>query len=75
MVTPNVRIGGIIMGKHVWSAWIGAAMIVAGLVLFFIFREVETPVIGLRQLGLVLAVLGLIELAVSGFALSRSRRQ
>lgn len=59
------------MSKHVWSVAIGAVMTVAGLVLFFVFQNVETPVIGLRQLGLVLAVLGVVELTVSGFALLR----
>lgn len=59
------------MRKHLWSLGAGAVMTVAGLVLYFAFAEVETPVIGLRQLGVVLAVLGVIELAVTSFALRR----
>lgn len=59
------------MSGHLWSLTAGAAMTVAGLVLYFAFADVETPVIGLRQLGVVLAVLGVIELAVTGFALRR----
>lgn len=59
------------MRKHLWSLGVGAAMVVVGVVLYFVFADVETPVIGLRQLGVVLAVLGVIELAVSGFALRR----
>ncbi|ALG10254.1 hypothetical protein [Kibdelosporangium phytohabitans] len=62
------------MGKHVASIGIGVFMIVAGLVLFLVFADVETPVIGLRQLGGVLTVLGVIELGVSGFALLHGRR-
>lgn len=61
------------MGKHVASVGIGVVMIVAGVVLFLVFADVETPVIGLRQLGAVLAVLGVVELGVSGFALLRGR--
>jgi hypothetical protein len=59
------------MRKHLVSVGVGAVMVAAGLVLYFVFVDVETPVVGLRQLGLVLAVLGLVELAVSGFALLR----
>jgi hypothetical protein len=59
------------MRKHAVSVGVGVVMTVAGLVLFLVFADVETPVIGLRQLGLVLAVLGVIEVAVSGFALLR----
>lgn len=46
-------------------------MTVVGVVLYLAFADVETPVIGLRQLGVVLAVLGVIELAVAGVAVRR----
>jgi hypothetical protein len=46
-------------------------MTAVGVVLYVAFAEVETPVIGLRQLGAVLAVLGVIDMAVSGLALRR----
>lgn len=59
------------MHKQLWSLGAGAVMTVAGLVLYLAFADVETPVIGLRQLGVVLVVLGVIELAVSGVALRR----
>ena len=59
------------MRKHLVSVGVGALMTAVGLVLYFAFFDVETPVVGLRQVGLVLAVLGAVELAVSGFALAR----
>lgn len=61
------------MGKHVASVGIGLVMVAAGLVLFLVFHDVETPVIGLRQLGAVLAVLGVVEVGVSGYAIARHR--
>lgn len=48
-------------------------MIVAGLTMYFAFLDVETPVVGLRQAGLVIAVLGAIELAATGWSMIRSR--
>lgn len=62
------------MSKHSWSVVAGIAMTAVGLVLYFAFADVETPVVGLRQLGVVLAVLGVVELAVSGYALVRANR-
>ena len=59
------------MRRQLWSLGAGAVMAVAGLVLYLAFADVETPVVGLRQLGVVLVVLGVIELAVSGVALRR----
>lgn len=41
---------------------IGAGLVVLGAVLALAFADVETPVIGLRQTGVVLVVIGLIEL-------------
>lgn len=59
------------MRKHLGSPAAGALMVAVGLVLFFVFADVETPVVGLRQLGAVLAVLGVVELVVSAFAVRR----
>ncbi|GLY65569.1 DUF5708 family protein [Amycolatopsis taiwanensis] len=53
------------MRKHAWSVVAGAVMVAVGLVLYFVFHDVETPVVGLRQVGAVVAVLGVIEVAVS----------
>jgi uncharacterized protein DUF5708 len=61
------------MSKHATSVGVGLIMVVAGLVLFFVFHDVETPVIGLRQLGVVLGVLGVVEVGVSGYAIARRR--
>lgn len=63
------------MSKHLWSVVAGAVMTAVGLVLYFVFHDVETSVIGLRQVGMVLAVLGVIEVAVSLFALRPSARK
>ncbi|WP_336662579.1 hypothetical protein [Leucobacter sp. USHLN154] len=62
------------MSKHAWALVVGIVMIVGGLVMFFAFLEVETPVIGLRQVGLVLAVLGLIEIVATTWSMVGSRR-
>lgn len=63
------------MGKHTASLAVGAVMIVGGLVLFFAFRDVETPIVGLRQAGVVIAALGAIEVAVTCWSLVGSRRR
>jgi hypothetical protein len=60
------------MRKHLVSVVVGLLMVYVGLVLYFVFFDVETPVVGMRQLGVVLAVVGAIEVVVSGIALSRS---
>lgn len=62
------------MNKHGWAFVVGVAMIIGGLVLFFAFLDVETPFVGLRQAGLVIGVLGVIEIAVTGWSMIRSRR-
>ncbi|NKT14656.1 hypothetical protein GS979_07445 [Rhodococcus hoagii] len=62
------------MSKHGWALAVGAVMIIGGLVMFFAFLNVETPVIGLRQTGLVIAVLGVIEIAATGWSMIGSRR-
>lgn len=55
------------------SLVVGALMVVAGLVLYFVFHDVETPVVGLRQTGAVVAVLGVLELLAGAWA-ARSKR-
>ena len=57
------------MRKHVISVGIGALMLVVGLALWLGAGEVETPVITLSKFGLVLTVLGALEIVISGFAL------
>ena len=57
------------MRKHVVSVGIGALMLVVGLALWLGAGDVDTPVITLSKLGLVLTVLGALEVAISGFAL------
>lgn len=61
------------MSRHGWELVVGVVMIVAGLTMYFAFLDVETPVVGLRQAGLVIAVLGAIELAATGWSMIRSR--
>ncbi|KAA0927871.1 MULTISPECIES: DUF5708 family protein [Rhodococcus] len=53
------------MNKHDGALVVGIAMLIGGLVLFFAFRDVETPVIGLRQAGAVIAILGVIDIAAT----------
>lgn len=62
------------MNKHGWALVVGVIMIIGGLVMFFAFLDVETPVVGLRQAGLVIAVLGVIEIAATGWSMIGSRR-
>lgn len=57
------------MNKHVLSVGIGLMMGIGGLILWLTAHDIETPVIGLRQIGLVLAVLGALEVVISGVAL------
>lgn len=52
---------GVPMAKNGVAALVGLLMIVGGLVMFLVLRDVQTPVIGLRQAGLVIAVLGVFE--------------
>jgi len=63
------------MRKNVASLGAGTLMTVVGLVLYLYYADVETPVIGLRQLGLVLAVLGAVELAVTAVVMLRPGRR
>ncbi len=63
------------MRKNVASLGAGTLMTVVGVVLYLYYADVETPVIGLRQLGLVLAVLGAVELAVTAVVMLRPGRR
>lgn len=62
------------MNKQAWALVAGTATVIGGLVMFFVFHDVETPVVGLRQAGLVIAVLGAIEIAATGWSMIGSRR-
>ncbi len=62
------------MSKHGWQLVVGAVMIIGGLMTFFAFLDVETPVIGLRQVGMVIAVLGVIELAATWRSMIQARQ-
>ncbi|MFB9932184.1 hypothetical protein ACFORO_36295 [Amycolatopsis halotolerans] len=41
---------------------VGVLMVIVGAVLYFAFHDVETPVVGLRQVGVVVGVIGILEL-------------
>lgn len=56
------------MSKRAWSLVAGIVMIVAGAGLYFGFADVETPIIGLRQTGAVVAVLGVLELGAAAWS-------
>ena len=62
------------MSKHGWTLVVGAVMTIGGLVMYFAFLDIETPVVGLRQAGLVIAALGVIEIAATGWSMIGSRR-
>ena len=56
------------MSKHVMGFLAGVVMLIAGAVLFFVFHDIETPIIGLRQAGLVIAVLGVVEIVATAWS-------
>lgn len=60
------------MSKHGWALVVGAVMTIGGLAMYFAFLDVETPVIGLRQAGLVIAVQGVIEIGATGWSMMKS---
>ena len=65
------------MGKQGEGAVVGIGMVVIGAAMFVVFGyflDVQTPVVGLRQMGAVIAVLGVVELAASWWSGSRRRR-
>lgn len=41
---------------------VGVLMVIVGAVLYFAFHDVETPVVGLRQVGVVVGAIGILEL-------------
>lgn len=61
------------MSKHVAALLVGAIMVIGGLVMYFVFHDVETSVVGLRQAGFVMAVLGVVELAATVWSMIASR--
>lgn len=64
------------MGKQSKAAAAGIGMVVVGVAMFVVFGyflEVQTPVIGLRQVGAVIAVLGVIELVALRWGGARKR--
>jgi hypothetical protein len=63
------------MSKNAVSVGAGVVMTAVGLVLYLAFADVETPVIGLRQVGLVLLVLGVVELLVTAFTMARPKHR
>lgn len=62
------------MSKQGWGFLAGAGMGIGGLVLYVAFLDAETPVIGLLQAGLIIVVVGVIELVATGGSTLRSRR-
>ncbi|GAA2804828.1 DUF5708 family protein [Crossiella cryophila] len=54
------------MSKNVKSLFIGAFMLIVGLILAFTTKGIETPIISLDKVGVVLAILGGIELVITG---------
>lgn len=55
--------------KHLGSVGIGVAMGVVGLMLWQTTSGVHLPVISLSKIGVVLAVLGAVEIVISGGAM------
>lgn len=61
------------MTKKFWPVLAGIIMLVLGVILFVSFQGTETPVIGLRQTGAVLAILGIVDLVAVGQTRNRSK--
>ncbi|MEU0544680.1 DUF5708 family protein [Nocardia sp. NPDC005978] len=59
------------MRNHVISILIGVAVLAVGLALWLFARDIETPVISLHKVGVVVAIIGGLEVARSGFAMVR----
>lgn len=55
--------------KHLTSVSIGVTMGVVGLLLWRVIPSVHIPVVSLTKIGVVLAILGAIEIIISGGAL------
>jgi len=58
------------MRNHLLSLGIGAGMVMIGLVLWATTQDVDTPVVSLSKTGVVLAVLGVVELVITAAALA-----
>lgn len=61
------------MRSHVLSILTGLAVAAVGLVLWRTTGDVDTPVLALSKLGVVLMVLGVVEVVWSGVALALHR--
>ena len=62
------------MNRNIWQLLLGVGMVVVGLTLYGAYRGTETPVVGLRQTGAVLAVVGVVELVAVGWNAARAGR-
>lgn len=58
------------MRGHLKSVGIGAVVAVVGLVLWLTTGEVDTPVVSLSKVGVVLMVVGAIEVVISAVSLA-----
>lgn len=64
------------MSKHGKGIAAGMGMVVFGAAMYVVFGyvvDIETPIVGLRQVGAVIAVLGLIELLALRWSGTRKR--
>ena len=64
------------MSKHGKGIAAGMGMVVLGTVMYVVFGyvvDIETPIVGLRQVGAVIAVLGLIEILALRWGGTRKR--
>ncbi|WP_026455593.1 DUF5708 family protein [Saccharomonospora iraqiensis] len=61
------------MSQHTASLAAGTGMLVVGMILATTAGNVETPVFALDKVGVVLAVLGGIELVVTGYLVARRK--
>ena len=57
------------MKKNIYSLLFGIAVVVLGLVLRYPLGHLEIPVFGMPQLGLVLIICGLLDIAGSTWSL------
>lgn len=64
------------MSKHGKGIAAGVGMVVLGTAMYVVFAyvvDIETPIVGLRQAGAVIAVLGLIEILALRWGGTRKR--
>ncbi|MEU8901396.1 DUF5708 family protein [Nocardia sp. NPDC048505] len=61
------------MRNHVISILIGVALLAIGLALWLFAGHIETPVISLPKVGVVVAIIGGLDVVSSGFAMVRRR--